>query len=264
MRKNFLILAVLSVAAVLILGYLLHPLWFWLLLPVSLLTAWGIYDMTQTRHAIARNFPVLGRMRYVAEWLRPKVYQYFVESDTNGRPYNRIDRSIIYQRAKNETDTTPFGTQLDLYAEGYEWMNHSIAALDHKLLSHDPRVMVGGPQCQQPYSLSVLNVSAMSFGSLSSNAVLALNGGAQKGGFAHNTGEGGISPYHLRPGGDLIYQVGTGYFGCRSDNGGFDPVAFRETVAPTNVKMIELKLSQGAKPGHGGILPQMAGVRTRG
>lgn len=255
MRNEFVFFAIVSIVLTALLGIYIHPLWFWALAIFIPLIVWGVYDMFQTSHAIARNFPILGRFRYIAEWMRPKVYQYFVESDTGGRPFNRIDRSLIYQRAKDTVDTAPFGTQLDLYAEGYEWMNHSIAALDKKTLNHNPRVMVGGPQCTQPYALSVLNVSAMSFGSLSKNAVLALNGGAKMGGFAHNTGEGGISPYHLQPGGDIIYQVGTGYFGCRREDGGFDPEAFRETVSPPQVKMIELKLSQGAKPGHGGILP---------
>ena len=255
MRKTFILFSILIVMAIGAVAYFFSPYWLWALALVLPLIGVGINDMVQKPHAITRNFPLLGRSRYVAEWLRPKIYQYFVESDTNGRPFNRIDRSIIYQRAKNEVDTTPFGTQLDLYAEGYEWMNHSINAMDKKQLEQHPRVMVGGKDCKQPYALSVLNVSAMSFGSLSKNAVLALNGGAKKGNFAHNTGEGGISPYHLQPGGDLIYQVGTGYFGCRSEDGGFDPEAFAETVAPPNIKMIELKLSQGAKPGHGGILP---------
>lgn len=255
MRKEFVLISSLCLVVILALGYFVHPAWNWLLAPALPVIGLGFYDMLQSRHAISRNFPLLGRTRYFAEFIRPKIYQYFIESDTNGRPYNRIDRSLIYQRAKNAVDTTPFGTQLDLYAEGYEWMNHSIHALDKKKVNRDPRVMIGSPQCKQPYSLSVLNVSAMSFGSLSKNAVKALNGGAKLGAFAHNTGEGGISPYHLSPGGDLIYQVGTGYFGCRNDEGGFDAEEFRETVAPSNVKMIELKLSQGAKPGHGGILP---------
>jgi glutamate synthase domain-containing protein 2 len=255
MRNEFTFFAFLIVAAVLALGYFIHPQWLWLFVLIGPLLGFGIYDMIQPRRAIARNFPLLGRTRYFAEFLRPKIYQYFVESDTNGRPFNRIDRSLIYQRAKSEVDTTPFGTQLDLYAEGYEWMNHSIAALDKKKLEAHPKIMVGGKQCKHPYALSVLNVSAMSFGSLSRNAILALNGGAKLGDFAHNTGEGGISPYHLAGGGDLIYQVGTGYFGCRDDDGGFSAEKFKETVAPKQVKMIELKLSQGAKPGHGGILP---------
>jgi glutamate synthase domain-containing protein 2 len=255
MRNEFVFFSIVVLILIALLGYLVSPLWYWLFALALPLVMWGSYDMAQPKHAIARNFPLLGRTRYIAEFLRPKFHQYFVESDTDGKPFHRIDRSLIYQRAKNQVDTMPFGTQLDLYAEGYEWMNHSIAALDKKTLNKDPRVLVGGPQCKQPYALSVLNVSAMSFGSLSQNAVLALNGGAKIGGFAHNTGEGGISPHHLAPGGDLIYQVGTGYFGCRSADGGFDPEAFRETVAAPNVKMIELKLSQGAKPGHGGILP---------
>lgn len=255
MRKLFVTLSVLLPIIALALGLLFHPYWFWLFALIIPYTIWGYYDMSQTRHAIARNFPVVGRTRYVAEFLRPKIYQYFIESDTDGRPFHRIDRSMIYQRAKNQVDTMPFGTQLDLYAEGYEWMNHSISALDKKQIDHNQRVQVGGPQCTKPYALSVLNVSAMSFGSLSKNAILALNGGAKMGGFAHNTGEGGISPYHLEPGGDIIYQVGTGYFGCRAADGGFDPVEFKHTVSHDQVKMIELKLSQGAKPGHGGILP---------
>ena len=189
------------------------------------------------------------------EWLRPKIQQYFVESDIDGRPFNRTERSLIYQRAKKQLDTTPFGTQLNVYEEGYEWMNHSIAAKNFKDLDHHPRILIGGPDCKQPYSSSIYNVSAMSFGSLSTNAVLALNGGAKIGGFAQNTGEGGLSEYHLREGGDIIYQLGTGYFGCRDKEGKFSAEIFKKTVAHTEVKMIELKLSQGAKPGHGGILP---------
>ena len=211
--------------------------------------------MFQAKHAIMRNFPILGRGRYVIEYLRPKLYQYFIESETNGTPISRIFRSIVYQRAKHELSTTPFGTQIDLYAEGYEWMNHSIAALNPKELVQDPRVMIGGPDCKQPYSAAIFNVSAMSFGSLSSAAIEALNGGAKLGNFAHNTGEGGISPYHLKQGGDLIYQVGTGYFGSRTKDGNFSPEEFSKRCANESVKMAELKLSQGAKPGHGGILP---------
>jgi len=189
------------------------------------------------------------------EELRPKIYQYFIESDTNGTPISRIKRVVVYQRAKQQLDTTPFGTQLDVYAEGYEWLNHSIGSLDpHKLNPH-PRVKVGGTHCRHPYDTSLLNVSAMSFGSLSKNAILALNGGAKIGGFGHNTGEGGISKYHLENGGDLIFQFGTGYFGCRDEIGRFSPHAFQELVEDDRVRMVELKLSQGAKPGHGGILP---------
>lgn len=248
----FCLIAILIIAAC---ALLISSSFWWglvLIIPILLL---GIYDTFQRSHSITRNFPVVGHGRYIAEWLRPKMYQYFVESDTDGKPFSRIFRDIVYQRAKKVRDTSPFGTQLDVYAEGFEWMNHSIAALDHHDINPDPRVVIGGPDCLKPYSCSVFNVSAMSFGSLSKNAVMALNGGAAIGGFAHNTGEGGISPYHKKHKGDLIYQVGTGYFGCRAADGNFDSESFRITVAPDNVKMIELKLSQGAKPGHGGILP---------
>ncbi len=215
----------------------------------------GVEDMIQTRQSIRRNFPVVGRLRYVFEDLRPKIQQYFVESDTDGAPINRNDRSVIYQRAKKQIDTIPFGTQLDVYAEGYEWITHSIAPLDFHKMDHHPRISFGGRDCTQPYAMSVLNVSAMSFGSLSKNAVLALNGGAKMGGFAHNTGEGGLSPYHLEPGGDIIWQIGTGYFGARDAEGRFNDEAFTANATKPNVKMVEIKLSQGAKPGHGGILP---------
>lgn len=202
-----------------------------------------------------RNFPVFGRARWLMEYLRPKVYQYFVESDTDGRPINRIDRSTIYQRAKKETDTMPFGTQLDVYAEGYEWMTHSISPVDFQNIDHDPRVMIGNKGCKQPYNASIFNISAMSFGSLSYAAIEAMNAGAKIGGFAHNTGEGGLSPYHLKHGGDIIWQIGTGYFSARNEDGTFSAEAFAKNAAQPSVKMIELKLSQGAKPGHGGILP---------
>nr|WP_242494586.1 FMN-binding glutamate synthase family protein [Brumimicrobium glaciale] len=215
----------------------------------------GYIDMIQTRHSIRRIYPLLGRLRYVMEELRPKMYQYFIESDIDGRPFNRLDRSSIYQRAKNVRDTIPFGTQLDLYAEGYEWMCHSVAPRAFDTLNQDPRVKMGNKDCKQPYSASILNVSAMSFGSLSANAVEALNGGAKLGNFAHNTGEGGLSDYHLKHGGDVIWQIGTGYFGCRDENGNFNPELFSKKSQHPNVKMVELKLSQGAKPGHGGILP---------
>lgn len=214
-----------------------------------------LYDAFQSKHAILRNFPLLGRTRYAAEWLRPKLYQYFVESDYDGRPFSRLLRDTIYRRAKNVSDTSPFGTQLNVYDEGYEWMDHSIAPVDIHDKDLHPRVKIGGKDCTQPYDLSVLNVSAMSYGSLSSAAVEALNGGAALGGFAHNTGEGGISSYHIRQNGDIIYQVGTGYFGCRTKDGNFDPELFKERAYMPSVKMIEIKLSQGAKPGHGGILP---------
>lgn len=227
----------------------------WLLALVLPLFIVACYDALQTKHALLRNFPLLGRSRYMAEWLRPKLYQYFVESDIEGKPFSRIHRNIVYQRAKKNLDTVPFGTQLNVYELGYEWMNHSIKAIDPHTLDHNPRVMVGNDQCLKPYSASLFNVAAMSYGSLSRNAVEALNGGARIGGFAHNTGEGGISPYHDKEKGDLIYQIGTGYFGCRTEDGNFSEDLFAQRTSTDNVKMIEIKLSQGAKPGHGGILP---------
>lgn len=232
----------------------LHAFW---ALVVALPLFWiGIKDVLQSRQAIRSNFPVIGRLRYFFESIRPEIMQYFVETDTEGRPFNRINRSIVYQRAKNVRDTTPFGTQKDVYQSGYEWMSHSIFAKTASDLSCDEfRVSVGGPQCQKPYIASRLNISAMSFGSLSQNAILALNKGAKTGNFAHNTGEGSISPYHLKHGGDLIWQIGTGYFGCRTEDGVFSPEKFKEKATLDSVKMIEIKLSQGAKPGHGGILP---------
>ncbi len=254
MRKVFVRFSVLCIIAIAAVGYFWHPV-LWLYLPALPLIAVGIYDLRQPGHTIMRNFPLLGRMRYWMEALRPKIYQYFIESDTDGTPFNRLNRSVIYQRAKKVNDTTPFGTQLNVYEVGYEWLNHSIKPIDPHKLNHDPRVMVGGPQCKQPYSASVLNISAMSYGSLSQNAVLALNSGAKLGGFAHNTGEGGLSPYHLQPGGDIVWQIGTGYFGCRNKDGSFNYDLFRERALHPTVKMIEIKLSQGAKPGHGGILP---------
>ncbi len=255
MRNEFTAFSIITLLLVGIVGYFWWPPIWWSMVFFGPIILLGFYDMFQSKHAIMRNFPILGRGRYIMEDLRPKMYQYFIESETSGRPINRIFRTIVYQRAKQQLDTSPFGTVLDVNAEGYEWMNHSIGALDAHKLNGNPRVLVGGPDCKKPYSASVYNVSAMSFGSLSSRAVLALNGGAKIGGFAHNTGEGGISPYHIEPGGDLIYQVGTGYFGCRTKDGGFSPELFAEKATAENVKMIELKLSQGAKPGHGGILP---------
>lgn len=254
MRKTFIIIMLLALAAVIILGiYFSWILWFLLLIiPLWIL---GLMDMLQRKHAIIRNYPIVGRLRYVMEDLRPKIYQYFVESDTDGKPINRVDRSTIYQRAKRELDTQPFGTQFDVYAEGYEWLAHSINPTDFHQLNKDPRVTFGEKTCAQPYSGSILNVSAMSYGSLSSNAIEALNGGARIGNFAHNTGEGGLSPYHLKPGGDLIWQLGTAYFGCRDEEGNFSPDIFAPKAQYPQVKMIEVKLSQGAKPGHGGILP---------
>ncbi len=255
MRRLFILFFIIIIIAIVSAGFLITAGFYWLLLIVVPLFIVGLIDIIQKKQAIRRNFPIVGRSRYIAEWLRPKLYQYFVESDTDGRPFSRIKRNIVYQRAKAVNDTTPFGTQLNVYDEGYEWMNHSIGALDAHDLNMDPKVLIGGKNCKNPYNCSVFNVSAMSFGSLSSNAILALNGGAALGGFAHNTGEGGISPHHLKHGGDLIYQIGTGYFGSRTEDGDFSPELFAERCKSDSVKMIEIKLSQGAKPGHGGILP---------
>lgn len=254
MRKIFVLASILVVAALLIWAYFWWEALFAFVI-VAPLVYMGFEDMVQTRQSIRRNFPLLGRLRYVFEDLRPKIQQYFVESDTDGAPINRNERSVIYQRAKKQIDTIPFGTQLDVYAEGYEWMTHSISPCDFHKMDHQPRIRFGGRECKQPYDMSVLNVSAMSFGSLSKNAILALNGGAKIGGFAHNTGEGGLSPYHLEPGGDVIWQIGTGYFGARDKSGAFNDDAFKANAIKESVKMIEIKLSQGAKPGHGGILP---------
>lgn len=231
-----------------------HPA-LWLLLIILPLIGVGIYDLFQSGHAVRRNYPLFGRGRWFMEWLRPFIRQYLIESDTDGAPINRMFRSIVYQRAKGELETVPFGTRVDTYRDGYEWIGHSLSAIDPKSVECDLRVTVGGPQCTQPYSASIFNISAMSFGALSRNAILALNGGARDGNFYHNTGEGGISPYHLESGGDLVWQIGTGYFGCRDEAGKFSAEAFAEKAALPNVKMIEIKLSQGAKPGHGGILP---------
>ncbi|HEU4554088.1 MAG TPA: FMN-binding glutamate synthase family protein [Chitinophaga sp.] len=254
MAKKFIVFATGALLLTGVLGYFFHWVW-WLLLPIVPLVITGIVDMVQTKHAIMRNYPVVGRMRYWMEYLRPKIYQYFVESDTDGSPINRVDRSTIYQRAKRELNTQPFGTQFNVYAEGYEWMAHSIQPKSFEQMDKDPRVTIGGSECTQPYAASILNVSAMSYGSLSANAVEALNGGARLGNFAHNTGEGGISKHHLNQGGDIVWQIGTGYFGCRNDEGNFDDRLFAEKTALPQVKMVELKISQGAKPGHGGILP---------
>ncbi|WP_269495048.1 FMN-binding glutamate synthase family protein [Castellaniella sp. S9] len=217
------------------------------------LTVLGIYDMNQTRHAIRRNYPVIGNLRFLFEFVRPEVRQYFFEDDTLRLPFSRVDRSLVYQRAKLVMDQRPFGTQGDVYQSGYEWINH--AMVPTHIADHDFRITVGGPDCTQPVSLSVFNISAMSFGALSANAVRALNKGAALGHFAHDTGEGGVSRYHLEHGGDLIWNIGSGYFGCRDAEGRFSEERFAETARRDNIRMIEIKLSQGAKPGHGGILP---------
>jgi glutamate synthase domain-containing protein 2 len=212
----------------------------------------GLRDVRQSRHSILRNYPVIGHLRFLLEFIRPEMRQYFIESDNEAAPFSRQQRSLVYQRAKGESDKRPFGTQLDVGAAGYEWINHSLAPT--QLASHDFRVLVG-PDRAQPYSASVFNISAMSFGALSANAILALNGGAKKGRFYHDTGEGSISVHHRVNGGDLVWEIGSGYFGCRNGDGSFSAERFTENARDPQVKMIELKLSQGAKPGHGGVLP---------
>ncbi|MDX1326259.1 MAG: FMN-binding glutamate synthase family protein [Arenibacter sp.] len=254
-REQFMVISAIVMVVIAGIAVFWPPI-LWVLLLVGPLILMGVYDIVQKKHTIRRNFPIVGRFRYMLESIRPEIMQYFVETDTEGRPLNRILRSLIYRRAKKQTDTEPFGTQMDLYHAGYEWMEHSMYAKHNpKEIGEFPRLIIGGKDCLQPYSSSLLNISAMSFGSLSHNAVLAMNKGAKMGNFAHNTGEGGISDYHLENGGDLIWQIGTGYFGCRHDDGSFNETTFRENALRPQVKMIEIKLSQGAKPGHGGILP---------
>jgi len=225
----------------------------WVAWPALALTLLGLRDLTQTRHSIRRNYPILGNLRFFFEYVRPELRQYIVESDIEARPFSRNQRSIVYQRAKKELDKVPFGTQLDLYEAGNEWITHSMVPAP--LQPPDFRVAVGGAACSTPYSASIFNISALSFGALSANAIRALNRGAREGHFAHDTGEGGISGYHRENGGDLIWEVGSGYFGCRTPQGRFDAARFTEEARQPQVRMVEIKLSQGAKPGHGGVLP---------
>ena len=222
------------------------------MLGFGLLAGLGIFDVQQSKSSILRNYPVIGHLRFMLEYVRPEIRQYFIEGDSEASPFSRAQRSLVYQRAKGESDKQPFGTQLSVYADGYEWMNHSVAP--STVDSHDFRVTIGAATAQ-PYSASVFNISAMSFGALSANAILALNAGARRGGFAHDTGEGSISAHHRVNGGDLIWEIGSGYFGCRNDDGTFSEEKFIANAGDPQVKMIELKLSQGAKPGHGGVLP---------
>ena len=224
----------------------------WVLL-LSALVIVGISDLQQSKHAILRNYPIIGHLRFLLEFIRPELRQYFIEGDSEAVPFSRAQRSLVYARAKGESDKRPFGTQLDVREVGYEWLTHSISP--SVIPSHDFKVHVGGPQCKHPYDISLFNVSAMSFGALSANAIMALNLGAKKGGFAHDTGEGSISRYHREHGGDLIWEIGSGYFGCRNEDGTFSAERFVQNALSPQVKMIEIKLSQGAKPGHGGVLP---------
>jgi glutamate synthase domain-containing protein 2 len=219
----------------------------------ALLSAIGVWDILQTRHSLRRNYPILANIRFGLEKIRPEIRQYFLESDTDGAPFNRSKRAVVYQRAKGALDKRPFGTQQNIYGDNFEWINHSI--VPQLVEGHDFRISVGGAECRQPYALSLFNISAMSFGALSANAIRALNKGAKLGNFAHDTGEGSISRYHREFGGDLIWELGSGYFGCRNDDGSFCAERFAAQATAPQVKMIEIKLSQGAKPGHGGVLP---------
>ncbi|MBN8487747.1 MAG: FMN-binding glutamate synthase family protein [Burkholderiales bacterium] len=224
----------------------------WLVLLGAAGAGLGWRDLLQRRHAVLRNYPVIGHFRFLLEFIRPEIRQYFIESDNEAAPFSRQQRSLVYQRAKGEPDKRPFGTQLDVHHEGYEWINHSL--MPTHIDSHDFRVTIGAGRAQ-PYSASVFNISAMSFGALSANAILALNGGARQGGFMHDTGEGSISEHHRVHGGDLVWEIGSGYFGCRGDDGRFSEERFVANASSPQVRLIEIKLSQGAKPGHGGVLP---------
>ncbi|MDX6361556.1 MAG: hypothetical protein QOC85_559 [Streptomyces sp.] len=248
-----LLFVALAAAGALVLVWAGSPWWWFAAGPLLALTALGVRDLVQRRHSVLRNYPLLGHLRFLLEALRPELQQYFVERNFDGRPYDRDVRSIVYERAKGVEAEEPFGTERDVYGDGYEFLEPSMRPID--VPDEPPVVRVGGPDCTQPYDMALLNVSAMSFGALSSNAILALNKGAAMGGFAHDTGEGGLTEYHLRSGGDLIWEIGTGYFGCRTSEGDFDPHEFADKASLPEVKCVSLKLSQGAKPGIGGVLP---------
>lgn len=245
-------LSLLTAASALLL--VLHgPGWWVAVLILGALLAVAVADVAQKRHAILRNYPVIGHMRFALEYIRPELQQYFIERNYDGRPFDRDTRSIIYERAKGTNQEQAFGTERDVNEVGYEYLMHSTAPLEPS--AEPPRVLVGGPDCTQPYDMALLNVSAMSFGALSANAILALNKGAAMGRFAHDTGEGGLTEYHLRHGGDLVWEIGSGYFGARTKDGEFDPAMFADKASNPSVKCLSLKLSQGAKPGIGGVLP---------
>ena len=255
---RFIVLTICAVVTALLLGIgiLDHKAFDLVLIPLVIfgaLTLLGIRDLTQKSHAVLRNYPISAHLRFLLEEIRPEMRQYFFESEKDGMPFSRDTRAVIYQRAKMVLDKRPFGTQEDVYRDGYEWIHHSVAP---KVRANQKfRLTIGGPDCAKPYSASVFNISAMSFGALSPNAVRALNAGARKGGFAHDTGEGGVSPYHRENGGDIIWEIGSGYFGCRNRDGSFNPEEFARVASDDQIKMVELKMSQGAKPGHGGVLP---------
>lgn len=252
MRHTFYFVTPVILVLVGIIGYF-YPAWYYTYIVLGPLAFIGFINRFQTRHAILRNFPLLGYFRYFFEMISPEIQQYFIERSTDGKPFSRNHRALVYRRAKGVNDTHPFGTQNDINTDHYEAIRHSIYATEP--VKEFPRVNIGSSRCKKPYSASVLNISAMSYGALSKNAILALNTGARKGGFYHNTGEGGISDYHRGGGGDLVWQIGTGYFGCRNEDGSFSPELFKEKANWDQVKMVEIKLSQGAKPGHGGVLP---------
>jgi glutamate synthase domain-containing protein 2 len=255
LTRYFILEVVLLLAAVsLVLGLRQGPVYYWPLVVLGPLALVGLYDMLQTGHSILRNYPIIGHIRFLLESIRPEIRQYLVESDREPVPFSREARSLVYRRAKNVLDKQPFGTVLDVNAPGYGWISHSMRAID--LPSTNFRITIGAESCAEPYSASVMNCSGMSFGAISPNAIRALNKGAKLGGFAQNTGEGSISRYHRQFGGDIIWQVASGYFGCRTKDGKFDPEAFARVAKAPQVKMIEVKLSQGAKPGHGGVLPR--------
>ena len=255
---RYIVLTICAVVTALLLGVGIsdHKAFDVVLIPLLLfggLTLLGIRDLVQKGHAVLRNYPISAHLRFLLEEIRPEMRQYFFESEKDGMPFSRDIRALVYQRAKMQLDKRPFGTQEEIYREGYEWMHHSVAPTMRS--SEKFRITIGGPDCTKPYSASVFNISAMSFGALSPNAVRALNAGARKGGFAHDTGEGGVSPYHRENGGDIIWEIGSGYFGCRNRDGTFNPDEFARVSSDDQIKMVELKISQGAKPGHGGVLP---------
>lgn len=252
MRTQFFTYGILSLVITAILAYLVGH-FFWIPLVILFLLIVGVFNSLQTQHSILTNFPVVGYFRYFFESISPEIQQYFIERSTDGKPFSRNERSVVYQRAKNLSSNTPFGTQLDLYKDSYEGIKHSIFCVEPN--PELPRVVIGDRHSSQVYNASIYNISAMSFGSLSENAIMSLNEGARKGGFFHNTGEGGLSDYHLVKGGDICWQIGTGYFGCRDVVGQFSPEKFQEKMKHPQIKLIELKISQGAKPGHGGVLP---------
>jgi glutamate synthase domain-containing protein 2 len=258
-HKRFLALTIAFSAMLLFAGLIAaFPAWWgWATTPLALtggLSVLGLRDLTQSRHAVLRNYPILAHLRFLLEEIRPEMRQYFFEDEKSGTPFPRDKRAIVYQRAKKVLDKRPFGTHYDVYESQFEWLHHSMVP---KPVATEPfRLTIGGPACARPYSASIFNISAMSYGALSANAIRALNRGARMGGFAHDTGEGSISPYHREAGGDIIWEIGSGYFGCRNADGTFNPEKFAATAADPQVKMIEVKLSQGAKPGHGGVLPK--------